>query len=271
MKYNRTPNNIVEKFRQGKPAFGMQMYLPSTELYELVGANEFDFVMLDMEHTRINYETMVNLIRAADLYQMSVFVRVPANEPKYIRYALESGARGVVVPHIKNAEDVRKAKAALFFPPEGHAGVCPAVRAAGYYKGNWEEYMRDNNANTSLVVLFEDVEAVENCDEILAELKPGRDGFGMGLADLAHSLRQNTPIDEPLDWHPPYNQKAVETVIPKGKALGLFNMAMAWPESNKEGIKNVINNGANAIMFYPDQELLIRMFQAIKKDCEEFR
>ncbi len=184
----RKPNKIVDNFRKGEHSFGMQMYVASGELYELAGYAGFDFIMLDMEHCRINDETMLQLIRIGENVDLTVFVRVPANEPKRIRYALEAGARGVVVPHIMSADDVKKAQKALRYPPEGQAGICPAVRSAKYAHNTWEDYMRESNENTSLIVLFEDVEAVGSCDAILNELKPGRDGFGIGSADLVHSL-----------------------------------------------------------------------------------
>ena len=119
----RQANHVIRKFREGKQSFGMQMYIPSPELYECCGWKGFDFVMIDMEHTRINYETMSNLIRCCEMTNMTPFARVPSPEAKYIRYALEAGARGIVVPHVKSAEDVKKAQTALRFPPEGHAEI----------------------------------------------------------------------------------------------------------------------------------------------------
>jgi 2-keto-3-deoxy-L-rhamnonate aldolase RhmA len=263
----RKPNQLIEKFRQGRHPYGMQMYLYSPEVVELAGLAGFDFIMLDMEHSRTNYETMVHLIQVCELHDVTPYVRVPANEPKYIRFALESGARGIVVPHVMSAEDVKKAKRALFFGPDGRAGVCPAIRASGFLQQNWEDYMRDTNANTSLFVLFEDVEAIEKADEILAELKPGRDGFGLGLADIIHSLRTN--VDEPVNWQHPYTKTAAEVVVPKAKALGLCSMGMAWPNPDKAGIENAIKNGTDAIIFHPEQDLILRKFKEIAGICEE--
>lgn len=264
--FERIPNKMLEKIRSGKAAYGMQSYIHTPELYEVAGWAGLDFTMIDMEHCRLDYETMVNIIRTCEMSGLTPLVRVPANEPMYVRYALESGARGVVVPHIKSGEDVRKAQAALRFPPEGRAGICPAVRANKYAQANWEEYMKESNKNTSLIVLFEDVEAIENVDEILAELVPGRDGYGMGNADIAHALYKDA--SEPVNWRHPYIAEANSIVIPKAKKLGLFQQNMAFTP-DVEGIKACRANGADAIMFHPDIDLFQRICVSLAEAGKE--
>lgn len=264
--FERTPNKMLEKIRAGKPAFGMQSYIHTPEMYEVAGWAGMDFTMIDMEHCRLNPETMVNLIRTCEMSGLTPLVRVPANEKMHIRYALESGARGVVVPHIKSGEDVRKAQEALRFPPEGRAGICPAVRANKYAQSNWEEYMKESNKNTSLIVLFEDVEAIENVDEILAELKPGRDGYGMGNADIAHALY--TDDSEPVNWRHPYVAEAQSIVVPKAKERGIFNQGMAF-SPDKAGIEEAVKNGVDCMMFHPDIDLFQRICNGIMAAAKE--
>lgn len=249
-------NNILEKLKKGEVPLGMQMYTPSPELYEIVGYCGYDYVMIDMEHSRVNYETMVNIIRTCEASGLTPMVRVPANDPVAIRYARESGAMGIVVPHVKTAQEVREIQQALRMPPEGKGGICPSIRAAGYSQANWQEYLRYANENICLFVLIEDVEGVENVEEIFAELKPGRDGYGLGLADIAHALYKDA--DEPVNWRHPYTAEATEKVVAVGQRLGLLNQGMAWPTPDKEGFDNAVNNGTNVVLFHPDQDLFAR-------------
>lgn len=266
MAFERKPNRALEKFRAGKVAYGMQSYIHDARLYEVAGWAGMDFCMIDMEHCRLDFSKMTEIIRVCEMTDMTPVVRVPANEKIWIRYALEAGARMVVVPHIKSGEDVRKAQEALRFPPEGRAGICPAVRANQYAQGNWEEYMKESNRNTSLIVLFEDVEAIENVDEILAELKPGRDGYGMGNADIAHALY--TDENEGVNWRHPYCAEAQKIVVPKAQALGLFNQSMAFTP-DAEGIKGSRAAGGDLIMFHPDIDLYQRTVIGLVKAGEE--
>jgi len=267
--YKRQPNRIIENSKKGKPSFGMQMYMPELRIYEAIGWEGFDFVMIDMEHSRINYETLENIIRVCEMTGVTPLVRVPQTETKYIRFALEAGARGVVCPHVKSAEDVRRAQAALHFPPYGHPGVCPAVRSNRYAQDNWADYMRDTNENTMLIALFEDVEAVENVDSIIAELKPGRDGFGLGLADIAHALMKDA--EEGVNWRHPFCKETKETVIPKAKERGLIQLSMAY-DTSVEAIKACAEvDKCDAIMFYPDIALVQMMIGNIMKNGREYR
>lgn len=260
------PNKIIEKVKKGEIPLGMQMYTPSVELYEIVGYCGFDYVMIDMEHSRVNYETMVNIIRTCEAVDLTPMVRVPGNDPVAIRYARESGAQGVVVPHVKTAEEVRQIQAALRMPPEGKGGVCPSIRAAGYSQGLWEDFMRFSNENTCLFVLIEDVEGVENVEKIFAELKPGRDGYGLGLADISHAFY--TDASQPVNWGHPYGREAAQKIVPLGQKLGLLNQGMAWPTPDKEGFDNAVKNGTNVILFHPDQDLFMRALSNILKSVK---
>ena len=180
----------------------MQMYTHDPDLVEIVGYTGFDFVMLDMEHNRTNPETMVGLIRAAEVSGLTPLVRVGANDAFLIRSAVESGAQGIVVPHVKTAEEARAAMAASHYPPEGRCGICPAIRASGYAHGNWEEYMAASNRQIMFIPLLEDVEAIDNAEEIIGVLKPGRDAVGVGGADIANALLKEP--GEKVQWAHPY-------------------------------------------------------------------
>jgi 2-keto-3-deoxy-L-rhamnonate aldolase RhmA len=265
MEFERPPNKVLEKFRKRKIPYGMGMYSQSPELYELVGWAGFDFVVIDMEHCRVNPERLTELIRICDMAGLTPFVRVPLNDELSIRYATEAGARGIMVPHISSAEDVRKAQSYLRFPPEGAAATCPCVRATKYMRRNWEAYMRESNENTSLIVLIEDVNAVESADEILAELKPERDGIGLGLADIALSFHKDP--NKKIDFKHPYTKTATETVVPKAKERGLLNMGIAFPTPDKAGFLNAKANGTTAILFHPDMELIGNMLERFVADC----
>jgi 2-keto-3-deoxy-L-rhamnonate aldolase RhmA len=127
--------------------------------------------------------------------------------------------------------------------------------------------MHESNANTSFIALFEDVEAVENVDEILGALRPGRDGYGLGLADISHALLKEE--GEPVNWRHPYCQKAKDIIIPKATERGVFNLAMAW-DKTPEAINGVIETEhADAIMFHPDIALFDMMLGGINKAIDE--
>ena len=84
------PNKVLAAIERGEMPLGMQMYTHDPDLIEVVGYTGFDYVMIDMEHNRTNPETMVHLIRAAEVSGLTPLVRVGARP---LPYPLGGGVR----------------------------------------------------------------------------------------------------------------------------------------------------------------------------------
>jgi 4-hydroxy-2-oxoheptanedioate aldolase len=193
-------------------------------------------------------------------------VRVGANDTFLIRSAVESGAQGIVVPHVKTAEEARAAMMASHYPPEGRCGICPAIRASGYSQENWEQYMATANSQIMFIPLLEDVEAIDNADEIIAVLKPGRDGVGVGGADIANALL--TEPGERVQWAHPYLREANQKVKAVCEEKDIPIMGMAFPTSDRAGVATAVANGVKIVIFYPDSHIF---FEACKKIIGDVR
>jgi 2-keto-3-deoxy-L-rhamnonate aldolase RhmA len=257
-------NRILAALAKGETPLGMQMYTHDPDLIEIVGYAGFDFVMIDMEHSRVNPETMVNCIRAAEASGLTPLIRVTENNPGLIRAAVESGAGGVIVPHMMNAEHARKALDALRYPPEGKCGICPAIRASYYSQDTWEEYMEYSNKNIMFIPLLEDVEAIEKAEEIIALLKPGTDAVGLGLADIANSLL--TKPGEKVQWQHPYLKEAFDKVMAITRKADIPIMGMAWPKADVASAKAVLANGTKILIYFPDTHFWGEMCRNIIKE-----
>jgi len=258
------PNKILAALERGDVALGMQMYTHHPDLVEIVGYAGFDYVMLDMEHNRTDPETMVNLIRAAEVSGLTPLVRVGANDRFLIRSAVESGAQGIVVPHVKTADEARAAMSASHYPPEGTCGICPAIRASGYSQDNWEEYMAASNRQIMFIALLEDVEAIDNAEEIIGVLKPGRDAVGVGGADISNAMLKEP--GEKVQWAHPYLRDAHAKVKAICEAKGIPMQGMAFPTSDRAGVEAAKANGSSIILFYPDNHIFFEACKTIIKD-----
>jgi 2-keto-3-deoxy-L-rhamnonate aldolase RhmA len=257
-------NRVLEALEKGITPLGMQMYTHCADLIEIVGYAGFDFVKIDMEHSRVNPETMVNCIRAAEASGLTSLIRVPENNPAVIRAAVESGAQGVVVPHIMDADGARKALDALRYPPEGKCGMCPAVRGSYYSQEAWEEYMEYSNKNVMFIPLLEDVEGIENAEEIISLLKPGTDAVGLGLGDIANSLLKEA--GEKVQWQHPYLREAFDKVMAITKKANIPLMGMSWPRADLTSAKEVLANGTKILIFFPDTHFWSEMCRNIIRE-----
>ena len=260
--FRTKPNYALERRKKGQAPLGMQMYTHDADLIEICGIVGFDYVMIDMEHNRCNPETMVTLIRTCDACDMAPYVRVEENNPARIRSAVEAGAKGIVVPHIKNSADAREAVRASHYAPEGYCGICPSVRHNAFNTSkDYIGYHKWINENLSTIVLFEDMSALEDAEGILGELKPGRDAIGFGLADLAFSLLK--PGEQSGMAPPPILMEYMPKIKKMCKERGIDIQGMVMGPPNEENTKRTIEEGTTILLFMPEQELFANCCQEI--------
>src|SRR5438309_1942699 len=117
------PNKIKAKLAAGDPAFGLSVMIPSPHIVESAGGMGFDWVLIDCEHGTIGVETMELMVMAAEASGTTPIVRPRTNSASDILQAMDRGAQGVQVPHIKTAEEARAAVAAVKFHPLGQRGL----------------------------------------------------------------------------------------------------------------------------------------------------
>lgn len=106
---------------------------------------------------------------------------------------LTAAQNGVIIPLVNNAESAKKAVAAAKYPPEGVRGFA-FVRANGWGKA-FDAYAKEANEETTVIVMIESKEAVENIDAIL-EVE-GVDGVLIGPYDLSGSYGVVGQTDHP--------------------------------------------------------------------------
>lgn len=168
-----------------KKTMGIFAKTTDSAFVEIAGCSGLDFVIIDMEHGPLDLARVHDHVRALALTPARSFIRVPRLDAAMIGSALDSGAHGVLIPNIKNADQARAAVHAARFHPEGGRGVCRYVRAANFGEKPGAEYFEDAN-RAILVCQIEGREAVDQLDEIL-DVK-GIDILFIGPYDLSQSL-----------------------------------------------------------------------------------
>ena len=77
--------------------------MTSNEVILLAKAAEYDSVFIDQEHSVFSVEDIGRLCSASLLAGITPFVRVPYRcGPGHIQRILDSGAMGIVFPHIRS-------------------------------------------------------------------------------------------------------------------------------------------------------------------------
>ncbi|WP_110339125.1 HpcH/HpaI aldolase family protein [Prauserella flavalba] len=177
---------MITTFREllvslGRTAFGTWIKLPTIDSVELLAQAGFDFLVVDMEHSPLDVLTVHQLLGAARGCGVPALVRVSDRTPSTISRVLDSGASGVLVPHVDTAADARTVVSAGRFPPQGTRGYGPTVRA-GAWGADVAGY-RASGEEIAVIPQLESREAIDAVREIGAV--DGVAALFVGPADLA--------------------------------------------------------------------------------------
>ncbi|HWA60289.1 MAG TPA: aldolase/citrate lyase family protein [Caulobacteraceae bacterium] len=174
--------SLKARVAAGETALGAWCMIPGALTAEALGRAGFDWVLVDMQHGCMAYETALDMIRAIDLTGAAPIVRVPWNDPGIIGRVLDAGALGVVIPMIQTAADARAAVDACLYPPAGRRSFGP-VRV-GLRDG--PGYFATANDRVLVIPMIETAEALGEVEAIAAT--PGVDALFVGPFDLSIAL-----------------------------------------------------------------------------------
>ena len=245
------PVNAIElktKWRSGEPSPGMWLSLTDITVAEMIRDVGLDWVAIDTEHTAIDLQSLQNLLIA--LGDTPTIVRVPANEPAHIKRVLDMGAAGVIVPHIRSADEARQAVAACKYPPLGMRGTGP--RRPSRYGLDEKAYLAEANAATIVVIMVETVEVVDDFDAVLAV--EGLDACMIGAVDLSASMGLLPHFDDPRVV------AMIDQVAAKALAGNMPLLSGRSPdadESSPFSWKNLLKQGIFIIPVASDQGLIL--------------
>ena len=213
-------NKTKAKLLKGEIALGGGVNFYAPIIVELYGVMGFDWVWIDCEHGSSNDSETENMIRAAELYDLTPIVRVPNSAPSTILRFLDRGAQGLIVPHISTVQEAEEVSRASHYYPIGDRSSSTGGRTNRLGSGlSPEEYYRQANAETLVITMVETPEAVENAGAIAAV--EGIDGVLVGSSDLtqAMGMPDGSKVDAAI-------QNVIKSVRDKGKIVGVAGAGM---------------------------------------------
>jgi 4-hydroxy-2-oxoheptanedioate aldolase len=190
-----TKNILKEKLNNGQTVIGTWSSLSSPNVINVLGTTGLDFVVIDMEHGSMSFETAENMVRAAEASGISPIIRTWDDDGQTLLRALETGTQSVMVPHVKTAEDAERiAKVCKYFP-EGYRGLSPYTRVHNFTHEGIDESLQKANRETLCGILVEGKEGLENLDDIVKV--DGLDLIYLGLFDICQSVGLPGQVNHP--------------------------------------------------------------------------
>ncbi|HSD51632.1 MAG TPA: aldolase/citrate lyase family protein [Candidatus Methylomirabilis sp.] len=217
-------NRLKHILKTGKKTAGAWAQLCSPTSAEILCRAGFDWILIDMEHSPADLQTLVAQLQAMGAYGVVPLVRAPWNDLVWIKRILDAGAFGVMIPSVNTREQALAAVQACKYPPVGLRGIAGSPRAAGFGRDTAASLKRAND-EILVIIQVETPQAIENLDEI--GKVPGVDALFIGPMDLSTSMGH---LGNPA--HPEV-QAAIATVEAKAKALGmpLGTISAGWEQA----------------------------------------
>ena len=207
---NIRPNRVRQKLAAGETVHVVGG-LDNTDLIDQFGSVGFDGVWLEGEHGPVDFADISDLARVCDLWGMTSIMRVNQNVQSVIYRALDRGVQGICVPHVNTRAEAENVVSGGKFAPIGQRGLFGSRQGYGV-----PDYVRQANDHTLLMVLIEDIVAIENLDDILDV--DHIDVFYVAPVDLAASMGhigdvEHADVQEAVD-------RAIERIQQKGRVAG---------------------------------------------------
>ena len=194
-------NRVKDMLKAGETAVGTTAGAGG-EVRFLANAG-FDFVLFDTQHSPDDIKGLARAVGATRGSPASPIVRVGDLRPDQICYALDIGAKGIVVPMVNTPEQATDMVKWCKYPFAGERSSAGMRGEWGEFE-NYREYMDAVNAQLLIVPMIETQEALDRIDDILSV--DGIDVLLVGPSDLSINL------DVPLDYTNAKYRAALEKI-----------------------------------------------------------
>jgi 2-keto-3-deoxy-L-rhamnonate aldolase RhmA len=198
-----------DRLRAGETLAGTWIKTPHPHVVEVLSLSPLDVLVLDAEHAPFDRANLDLCIMAARGGGKPVLVRPASSAHEQILNALDCGADGVIIPHVRSADEARALVRACHYVSGGR-GFAGTSRSAGYTTLGMAKH-REAARGITIIAQIEDHEAVDAIDDIAAI--DGIDALFIGRADLTISYEAETPDD-------PRVVAAVDRICAAAKAAG---------------------------------------------------
>ena len=208
-------NKILQKLKNGQPARGVWLGIPSVHSVRLLARLPLDWMVIDMEHAPTSLETMTSMVAAvSEVNGPQPVVRLSQANSENIKWALDAGAVGIIAPMVNTGKEAAQVVSWSKLPPIGSRSF-----GSSYAGLTWNQTMAENqkasNDQIMAAVQIESKIALDNLDDIFST--PHLDMALVGPLDLSLSLGLDFFSGQPS----PLLDDALETILAAARKYNL--------------------------------------------------
>ena len=206
-------NIAKEKLRKNGLCLGVGLRQSRTvDIGKIMATCDYDWLFIDMEHNSMDIDIASQISVAAQDAGITPIVRVPDFAHHHATRVLDSGAMGIVFPHVDDIETAQKLVSYCLYPPKGHRSMTGSLPQLDFKQNPISEVATVINDNMLIVIMLESPEAIKNVEGIASV--PGVDVILIGTNDLCMEM------GIPGDYANPKIKEAYKKVIDACKKHG---------------------------------------------------
>lgn len=205
---------LRKKIRNNELTLGSWITIGHPAIPSILAGVGFEWLVIDIEHTTIDYSMVQILISETQANGMSALIRISKNEEVVIKRVLDAGADGIIVPMVCSEDDAIQAVKYAKYPPEGKRGV--GLARAQQYGYDFESYKYWVKEGLIVIAQIEHIDGIRNLEKIVRV--PGIDGTIIGPYDLSGSLGILGCFDDPRleEYLDIYKKNCVDNKVSMG-------------------------------------------------------
>lgn len=207
-------NRFTQALKNKHKQIGLWVSLRNNLSAEILSYCGYDWVLVDMEHTPNDINTVLGQLQAFAHSGSTAIVRPEWNDAVLVKRLLDLGAQGLLFPMVQSVEEAERAVAATRYPPRGIRGVSGTTRANAF--GRVTDYFERIEEEITVLVQLETRSAIEQADAIAAV--DGVSGVFFGPADIAADIgKLGQPMcEEVWDLVMPVARRLISSGVPVG-------------------------------------------------------
>ena len=124
-------NLLREKIMNGVKTVGTFFEAGNASVAEALALTDLDYMLIDTEHGPFDVESVMLMLRGAELHGTTALVRVKDSNRNSILKMLDIGAGGLIIPQVHSIEEIKKIVEYGKYFPVGQRGVAFARGAGG--------------------------------------------------------------------------------------------------------------------------------------------
>jgi 2-keto-3-deoxy-L-rhamnonate aldolase RhmA len=213
-------DSFLNKLRSKSPLLGGFISFNTPYVAQVMARCGFDWLLIDMEHSPISALQATEMVHATVTASQGAcvpIIRTPSHGVEWIKWALDSGVSGIIVPMVNTKADMDQIIKRAKYPPRGQRSSGPfrtPFADLDEKTTSFGRYLTERVKDVAILPMIESVEGLENAEVVLST--ESVNGVFIGPVDLRNSMGLSGSDGTEVEY-----VRALQKILEITKRLGI--------------------------------------------------